>query len=137
MSNPNPIPFRVPMHYMQPPKVLHPQTHSLTKAVRPDQYTDVSTFKDPIPDTNRNKGGVTEMFPQKLHRMLEETEREGKSDVVSFFSHGRAFAIHKPRRFINEVMPIFFKQTRLTSFQRQLNVSFDLWFYRTYSLLNN
>ena len=74
------------------------------------------------------------MFPQKLYRMLEETERDGKSDVVSFFSHGRAFAIHKPRRFIDEVMPIFFKQTRLTSFQRQLNVSFDLWFYRTNSL---
>jgi hypothetical protein len=54
--------------------------------------------------------------------MLEATEREGLADVVSFFSHGRAFAIHKPRRFVQEIMPRFFRQTRLTSFQRQLNL---------------
>jgi hypothetical protein len=54
--------------------------------------------------------------------MLEVTEREGLADVVSFFSHGRAFAIHKPRRFVQEIMPRFFRQTRLTSFQRQLNL---------------
>lgn len=61
-------------------------------------------------------------FPEKLHRMLEAVEREGNSDVVSFFSHGRAFAIHKPRRFVLEIMARFFRQTRLTSFQRQLNL---------------
>jgi hypothetical protein len=85
----------------------------------PYQYTDVSNLNDPVPDTRRNRGGVTEPFPEKLHRMLEQTERDGLSDVVSFFSHGRAFAIHKPKRFQTEIMPIYFKQTRLTSFQRQ------------------
>jgi hypothetical protein len=54
--------------------------------------------------------------------MLEQTELEGLSDVVSFFSHGRAFAIHKPRRFVAEVMNRFFRQSRFTSFQRQLNL---------------
>lgn len=83
------------------------------------QYVDVSNLSDPIPDTRRNRGGVTEPFPEKLHRMLEQTERDGLSDIVSFFSHGRAFAIHKPKRFQSEIMPIYFKQTRLTSFQRQ------------------
>jgi hypothetical protein len=77
---------------------------------------------DPIPDTHRNRGGVTEPFPEKLHRMLETCEREGKGDVASFFKHGRAFAIHKPRRFVAEVMPRFFRQSKLTSFQRQLNL---------------
>jgi hypothetical protein len=85
----------------------------------PSHYRDVSSLHDPIPDTRRNRGGVTEPFPEKLHRMLEHTEREGMTDVVSFFNHGRAFAIHKPRRFSQEIMPRFFKQTRLTSFQRQ------------------
>lgn len=88
----------------------------------PYQYTDVSNLNDPVPDTRRNRGGVTEPFPEKLHRMLEQTERDGLSDIVSFFSHGRAFAIHKPKRFQAEIMPIYFKQTRLTSFQRQLNL---------------
>jgi hypothetical protein len=88
----------------------------------PYGYTDVSTSVDPAPDTRRNRGGVTEPFPEKLHRMLDSAERERTTDVVSFFSHGRAFAIHKPRRFVQEIMPRFFRQTRLTSFQRQLNL---------------
>jgi len=41
---------------------------------------------------------------------------------VSFFQHGRAFVIHQPRRFVTEVMPRFFRQSKLTSFQRQLNL---------------
>ncbi len=85
----------------------------------PYNYADVSNLSDPIPDTRRNRGGVTEPFPEKLHRMLEQTERDGLTDVVSFFTHGRAFAIHKPKRFQTEIMPTYFKQTRLTSFQRQ------------------
>lgn len=93
-----------------------------TGAQNPHLYTDAATMNDPAPDTRRNRGGVTEPFPEKLHRMLDSVEREGISDVVSFFSHGRAFAIHKPRRFVSEIMPRFFRQTRLTSFQRQLNL---------------
>ena len=61
-------------------------------------------------------------FPEKLHRMLREVEQEGKSDVIGFFAHGRAFAVHDPDRFIAEVMPKYFKQSRLSSFQRQLNL---------------
>lgn len=94
----------------------------LTGSTNPYQYTDVSNLGDPQPDTRRNRGGVTEPFPSKLHRMLEYAECEGLADVVSFFSHGRAFAIHKPRRFVTEIMNKFFRQTRLTSFQRQLNL---------------
>jgi hypothetical protein len=85
-------------------------------------YVDASHLPDPPPDTRRNRGGVTEPFPEKLHRMLENAEMVGKADVVSFFPHGRAFAIHKPRRFVSEIMPKFFRQSRMTSFQRQLNL---------------
>lgn len=85
-------------------------------------YSDVSGMVDPIPDPRRNRGGVSEPFPEKLHRMLDTAEREGLSEVVGFFSHGRAFAIHKQRRFVNDIMPRFFRQSKLTSFQRQLNL---------------
>jgi hypothetical protein len=37
-------------------------------------------------------------------------------------SHGRCFVIHKPREFVAEVMPFYFRQTKITSFQRQLNL---------------
>jgi hypothetical protein len=54
--------------------------------------------------------------------MLRETEEAGESDLISFFPHGRAFAIHHVERFCREVMPRYFKQSRLSSFQRQLNL---------------
>lgn len=37
-------------------------------------------------------------------------------------SHGRCFAIHRPKEFVEHVMPTYFNQTKLTSFQRQLNI---------------
>ena len=36
--------------------------------------------------------------------------------------HGRCFVIHKPREFVDQVMPEYFRQSKLTSFQRQLNL---------------
>lgn len=88
-------------------------------------YFDASALEDPDAATlanRRTRGGVTEPFPEKLGRLLRETEERGESDVVSFFPHGRAFAIHHVERFCREVMPRYFKQSRLSSFQRQLNL---------------
>ena len=91
-------------------------------SLNPSRYTDAAYIADPVPDMRRNRGGVTEPFPEKLHKMLEATDKEGKGDIVGFFSHGRAFAIHQPRKFVSDIMPRFFNQSRLTSFQRQLNL---------------
>jgi len=88
-------------------------------------YIDTSSMSDPDPTDlarRRTRGGVTEPFPDKLHRMLVEVEETGKSDIISFFSHGRAFGVHDPERFVKEIMPTYFKQSRLSSFQRQLNL---------------
>lgn len=88
-------------------------------------YFDASSLADPDPvaiANRRTRGGVTEPFPEKLHRLLQECEKRGESDVISFYSHGRAFCIHKVERFCREVMPRYFKQSRLSSFQRQLNL---------------
>jgi hypothetical protein len=41
---------------------------------------------------------------------------------VSFYSHGRAFGVHDMERFIEEVMPKYFKQSKWNSFARQLNL---------------
>lgn len=88
-------------------------------------YFDASTLEDPDEATianRRTRGGVTEPFPEKLHRLLKDCEERGESDVISFCPHGRAFTVHHVERFCREVMPRYFKQSRLTSFQRQLNL---------------
>ena len=88
-------------------------------------YFDAASLKDPDPvllANRRARGGVTEPFPEKLHRMLCEVEASGDETTVSFFPHGRAFAVHNPARFVTEVLPKYFRQSRLSSFQRQLNL---------------
>lgn len=90
-----------------------------------DPYIDVAELKGPNPDDTtlrRTRGGVSEPFPEKLHRMLNEVEEKGLSDVVSFYSHGRAFGVHDIDRFVAEVMPHYFKQSKWNSFARQLNL---------------
>ena len=82
-------------------------------------YRDLSLIPDPV-DTGK---GRTEPFPAKLHRMLSELEQqEGGTDIASFLPHGRAFVIHRPKQFAEEVMPKYFRMSRFSSFQRQLNL---------------
>ena len=72
--------------------------------------------------SRRMRGGVIEPFPEKLHRLLLEVEAAGRGDVISFVANGRAFAIHKPEKFFKEIVPLYFRQSRLSSFKRQLNL---------------
>lgn len=65
---------------------------------------------------------MSRTFPEKLHELLKKIEEEGLEHIISWQPHGRCFAIHKKDQFVNEVMPRFFMQTKLTSFQRQLNL---------------
>lgn len=100
-------------------------TTSIERRKKNAPYFDASSLKDPDPDvltSRRTRGGVTEPFPEKLHRVLQEVEQNGEGDIVGFLAHGRAFAIHDPQRFCKDVMPNYFKQSRLSSFQRQLNL---------------
>jgi len=68
------------------------------------------------------KGGVTTPFPWKLHIMLDAMDNTGDKSIVCWQPHGRAFMVHKPKDFVQEVMSHFFNQTKYASFQRQLNL---------------
>ncbi|KAL7571941.1 hypothetical protein ACA910_006573 [Epithemia clementina (nom. ined.)] len=54
--------------------------------------------------------------------MLVASERDGYEDIVSWKPHGRCFITSKNAVFLDEIVPRFFNQTKLTSFQRQLNL---------------
>eukprot|EP00529_Nitzschia_sp_RCC80_P018815 CAMPEP_0113496968 /NCGR_PEP_ID=MMETSP0014_2-20120614/30390_1 /TAXON_ID=2857 /ORGANISM="Nitzschia sp." /LENGTH=514 /DNA_ID=CAMNT_0000390897 /DNA_START=444 /DNA_END=1988 /DNA_ORIENTATION=+ /assembly_acc=CAM_ASM_000159 len=71
---------------------------------------------------HHHKGGVTTPFPERLHQLLEAVDDEDLMDIVGWQPHGRCFIVHKPKEFVDSVMPRFFKQSKLTSFQRQLNL---------------
>jgi hypothetical protein len=69
-----------------------------------------------------SKGGVTTPFPWKLHDMLDDRDKDGKHSVVTWQPHGRAFMVHKPKEFVDQIMHHYFNQTKYASFQRQLNL---------------
>lgn len=68
------------------------------------------------------KRAVLEPFPARLHRLLTEVEAAGQSDIISFSEDGLAFFIHKPREFFQNICKVYFRQRRLSSFKRQLNL---------------
>ena len=137
---------QLPLHHQAPPSALATKQKiaQTLKALgtslrsRYDPFIDCLEIEDPEEDSfsaatsaltsssstsnRRSRGGVSEHFPERLHRMLLDVELEGHSDVVSFYSHGRAFGVHDMDRFINEIMPKYFKQSKWNSFARQLNL---------------
>jgi hypothetical protein len=65
---------------------------------------------------------LQESFPQKLYRLLMETEEAGMADIISFMPSGKTFSIHKPDQFMKMIVPHFFQHSRLSSFTRQLQL---------------
>jgi len=69
-----------------------------------------------------HRGGVAVPFPEKLHYMLSQMDKNETAHIVNWQTHGRCFVVHKPKEFVEDIMPRFFRQTKMTSFQRQLNL---------------
>lgn len=66
------------------------------------------------------KGGLSSLFPQKLHNIL--VDQGIHADIISWAPHGRCFIIHQPKQFVKIVLPELFQITKKTSFTRQLNL---------------
>ena len=63
------------------------------------------------------------LFPWKLNRLLNDAEREGNEDIVSWLPHGRAFKIHNPKEFERKLMKKYFRQSQFKSFTRQVSTT--------------
>jgi hypothetical protein len=50
-------------------------------------------------------GGVAVPFPEKLHHMLSCMDEEATADIVNWQPHGRCFTVHKPKEFVEDIMP--------------------------------
>ena len=78
-------------------------------------------FAPTVVDSCSARGGVATPFPFKLHEMLSRVEDDGFADIVSWQPHGRCFVVHKPKQFV-EILPRYFALSKISSFQRQLNL---------------
>jgi hypothetical protein len=88
---------------------------------RSDSYVDCAALGRPSQNKDWSiRHARSESFPMKVFRMLQDTEDQGLTDIASFFSHGRAFGVHDEDRFVKEILPKYFNQTKLSSFTRQL-----------------
>lgn len=57
-------------------------------------------------------------FPRKLFDLIEAEPNH----LIQWSDHGKSFMIHDENQFCVQVLPKYFRHTRLTSFQRQLNL---------------
>ncbi|KAL7486445.1 hypothetical protein ACHAW6_012041 [Cyclotella cf. meneghiniana] len=57
-------------------------------------------------------------FPQKLMEILANSQI---SDIITWLPSGKGFIILQKRKFASEVMPLYFKHSKFTSFTRKLN----------------
>ncbi len=83
----------------------------------------VPSSAKPLPRSSTTNVGIEKelAFPEKLHRLLCDVEFLGRSDVISFLSDD-TFRIHDPLVFFHSVLPQYFRQTKLSSFKRQLKL---------------
>jgi len=61
---------------------------------------------------------ATASFPKKLFELVSTSG----CDIVRWEEHGRAFRIINSDLFAEKVLPLYFRHSKITSFQRQLNL---------------
>jgi len=93
-----------PSKIYQKPSVLKEKERSASSGV-PHVYHDYSQVPDVLDFARKKTGGVTQPFPEKLHEMLNAVEGTEDNHIVSWLPHGRAFIVHKPREFTEQIMP--------------------------------
>jgi HSF-type DNA-binding len=59
-------------------------------------------------------------FTWKLYELLEDVEESGQDHIISWVNNGKGFRVHNLDLFVSDIIPIYFKQSKYKSFQRQL-----------------
>ena len=114
--------------YFSLPSLIIEQKSKMLATQRP---TSAVTQRDctttPTPTSFSPRGGSRPEFPTKLYALLELADIIPEfMQAISWMPHGRAFSIHDEGIFMEEVAPVFFNQTKIRSFKRQLH----LWQFR-------
>jgi hypothetical protein len=62
------------------------------------------TLEDEILDRLKVQGGKV-TFALRLHYVLRDVEKEGKTNIISWLPHGRAIKVHDKELFEQEILP--------------------------------
>ena len=85
-------------------------------------YIDYSRFPPGHFHVYRPKrGGAAIPFPIRLHYVLTST-KSSLNPCISWRCHGRAFKVNDPNHFAKHTLRECFRQSKMASFQRQLNL---------------
>ena len=61
-------------------------------------------------------------FPAKLFRLIDDAERRGYGNILSWTEDGKAFTVHRIKEYCEAVMPLCFRrQSQFKSFTRQVS----------------
>jgi hypothetical protein len=75
---------------------------------------------DILNSANRPRGSPDLTFPFRLFLLLKYSEEQQMEHVISWVQEGKAFKVHDPIEFENELLPQNFKMKKYASFTRQL-----------------
>jgi len=100
------------------PPILSGQTASRTTSLCVSSDDESSTRIALCPDGLSQAANQQKAFPQALMEMLSQEDPE----VITWLPSGDAFIVRNTKKFVDSVLPKFFNQTKITSFQRQLNL---------------
>jgi HSF-type DNA-binding len=68
-------------------------------------YHDHSQDEDSYAMNNLGASSANNLFPLRLHAVLEEVAHDGLDQIVSWAPHGRCFTVHMPKEFVEQVLP--------------------------------
>lgn len=86
-----------------------------------DHAQEQATSEEKVILDSAQQNPLVASFPMKLFMMLEQVEADGNAHIVSWQVHGRCFVVHEPELF-KELLPRYFSLSKVSSFQRQLNL---------------
>ena len=108
-------------HHEQAAMVLH-RMQDFSNGKKETSQSAGNILSNANNNNSNNAGSIQASFPLKLQRILDKLEAEGNTAILSWQPHGRAFIVHDPERFVTEIMPEYFNQTKYSSFQRQCHM---------------
>ena len=82
--------------------------HILKERNRIKRETDVALASGEGHIPAKSKGGITETFPMKLQKLLDDIEGSHFDRIVSWQPHGRSFLIHNRKKFKEVSFSLFF-----------------------------